>query len=204
MQNSQGNTRIIPGILPPDTAREMMRLALDALQDPAIVEVAKRIVLHVAPDYEGAKASALSEATAIYNFVQSRIRYTKDPERVELIYTVPKIKQMWEKHGRWSGDCDDMALVTLTLTMAIGLKTRLSIASFPRQQGTQWYYPYEFYSHVFVENFIPALGWRVNDPSLGPKVWHMAKKAIQVMHFYPSGQVETFRLKEPPPGVIVI
>jgi|WetSurMetagenome_2_1015567.scaffolds.fasta_scaffold01855_8 hypothetical protein len=85
---------------------------------PIIRQLATRLIANLnQKDYEG-------EAHALFDFVQSRIRYVRDTDGVELVQSPLKILE----HA--SGDCDDKALLLATMLASIGFKTRFRAVGF--------------------------------------------------------------------------
>lgn len=102
-----------------ETLKVMRRLLLDAKEnDPRIRTTASAII----SDVPGKNWRAQIEA--IYDFVQSKIRYQLDPVDLELVQTP------WETLVRGYGDCDDQALLTAALLDSIGHPTRFKAVGF--------------------------------------------------------------------------
>lgn len=115
------------------TIQEMRSLVDEALRDPSILRTAKDIIRGV-PAFDDT-----AEAQALYNWVRSNIRFTKDPVNKETLYPPAELLQIR------AGDCDDISMLLGTLLMAVGYPARLmTVAS----NGDE-------FSHVYVE-------WQIN------------------------------------------
>lgn len=118
------------------TIELMRRLIDDALTDPAFVRQAIDIVRTVpAFDDHG-------EAEAVYNWVRSNIRFTKDPVTKEKL-TPPR-----ELLKLRAGDCDDISMLAGAFLIALGYPARLVTVAANANQ------PNEF-THVYVEGEVP-------------------------------------------------
>ena len=113
----------------------------------------------------------LGQARKIYEDITKRWRYVKDPWRKELLSFGPKA--MWNLvlagdgvgvgAGRGAGDCDCISAANGAMLQAIGLKVRIATTS-PISAP-----PGPTFSHVFVQVFIPKLGWVTSDPVVYPQ-----------------------------------
>lgn len=113
------------------TINAMRGLVDEALRDPSIIRLATDIVRSV-PAFDD-----FSEAQAIFNWVRSNIRFTKDPINKEKLYPPSELLKIR------AGDCDDMAMLTGTLAMAVGYPARLVTVAAPGS-GDE-------FSHVYAE-----------------------------------------------------
>lgn len=89
------------------TVRTMRQLVRDAVRDPAqqIRETALRII---------GNANFTDQVRAIQQWVQTSIRYVRDPPDVELVQTPQVTLQLR------AGDCDDQSVLTASLLHSIG------------------------------------------------------------------------------------
>lgn len=83
------------------------------------------------------------EARALQQFVQQKIRYTRDVNEVETIQFPAQTLSMG------TGDCDDMAVLLATLAESVGFATRFAAIGL---KG-------EGFSHVLAQLMIPGKGW---------------------------------------------
>ena len=119
------------------TIARMRQLVDEALHDPSIVRLAKDIVRNV-PAFDEA-----GEAQAIYNWVSTHIRFTKDVVNKELLYAPTDLLKVG------AGDCDDISMLMATLLMAIGYPARMVTVAANATAPDQ-------FSHVYVEAEVPA------------------------------------------------
>lgn len=120
-----------PGI---DSAVNAMQVNVEAaLRDQRVRRVTE-FVLH----RWGAKGGdRKAEAHAIYDFVDSRVDYRRDPAWMELIQDPRVLLARIEGHGWAAGDCDDHA----QLAELMGLEVRLPMCSVlvaPSLEPFQW------------------------------------------------------------------
>lgn len=117
------------------TVALMRHLMDEALRDPSIIRLAKDIVRGV-PAFD-----EMGEAQALYNWVYSNIRFTKDPVNKEALYPPAELLKIR------AGDCDDIAMLLGALLMALGYPARLiTVSANPSDPGQ--------FSHVYVEGEI--------------------------------------------------
>jgi len=118
------------------TIQLMRRLVDSALSDAAFVRKTRDIVAHVAA-YDEA-----GEVHAVYNWIQSNIRFTKDPLTKETLFPPQELLKIK------AGDCDDISMLMGAMLLALGYPARLvTIAANPADPGE--------FSHVYVEAEIP-------------------------------------------------
>jgi transglutaminase-like putative cysteine protease len=101
----------------------------------------------------------LNEMRALFEWVQRRVRYTKDPYRIELLHAARRMLQLR------AGDCDDMAILLGAMLKSIGHPVRLVLCGPDRSRP-------DLFTHVYLEGFhkgrwIPLdatmprpMGWR--------------------------------------------
>lgn len=114
------------------TVAKMRELIDQALRDPQIKALANSIVQNVPPHDD------MAEATAIYQWVLSNIRFTKDPINKETLFPPSELLQSR------AGDCDDFTMLIATLLMAIGINARAITVSAPSEDPSQ-------FSHIYPE-----------------------------------------------------
>lgn len=119
------------------TVNEMRQAVKAGLQDPLVVEQGRRIVRECLP--RDMKCRALS----VRRWMVEHFMFERDPIGVELLMT-PRYMLDKVAAGRViQGDCDDAAIMSATLGMAIGLRARFVLFGF-RQPNAP-------FSHVFTE-----------------------------------------------------
>jgi len=171
-----------PEILPPETAKKMVQVALMAVVDPKISSFARYLVRELADENYHPFASVYSEIQAVYNWVKGHVRYTRDPIGVELVYSPQMLLKLIEQYGSWSEDCDTQLLLMFTLLLALGRDVRMTIAGFD-EPG--------IYTHVFIEVYMPPVPgyiparWVVVDPSTDGKTLEMTRAIKTFLHFSP-------------------
>jgi len=177
-------TEFVDGIKPPETAAKMVQLAQAALVDPEINGMARFLSKDLIDEQDSPFAAVMSEMQTIYNWVTGKVRYTRDPNNVELVYSPVQLLRLIKKYGRWGEDCDSQQLLALVLMMSLGRRCRITIAGFRKDNP-------EFFSHVFAEVLVPGIPgyfaprWIVLDPALRQKVHKMVRHITTVRYFYP-------------------
>src|SRR5271165_713849 len=118
------------------TIQVMRQLIDQAMSDANFVRFVVDLVRSV-PAYD-----EMAEAQAVYNWVRSNIRYTKDPVTKEKLYPPQELLKIR------AGDCDDISMLLGAMMIALGYPARLvTVAANPTD-------PNEF-SHVYAEAEIP-------------------------------------------------
>lgn len=147
------------------TIQEMRKQVVNGRMDPRLIELCGQIIKGVpAKDYEG-------EAKAIFDWVKANIRYTRDPNGVELIQA-PLVTVR-----RGAGDCDDHAVLLCALCESCGMRTGFETV---RADSTAPDLFSHVYSIVGTNNGWRALdttvqssyfGWRPTAGVYGSKIW---------------------------------
>lgn len=114
------------------TVAKMRELIDQALRDPQIKALANNIV-HSVPPHDD-----MAEAMAVYQWVLSNIRFTKDPINKETLFPPSELLR------NRAGDCDDFTMLIATLLMAIGINARAITVSAPSEDTSQ-------FSHIYPE-----------------------------------------------------
>lgn len=120
------------------TARIMRDIALERVKEPELIEFAHQIVTN----WQVPSHDTYGEAIAIGETVKTSVRYVKDPVGIERILD-PLTLISRIKRGVAQGDCDDMALLTATLLLAIGLRPRFKFVKYSSSDN--------FFSHIYVK-----------------------------------------------------
>jgi hypothetical protein len=114
------------------TVKLMRQLIDQAVSDAQFVRFAIELVRNVPPYDE------YGEVSALFQWVQHNIRYTKDPVTKEKLYPPMELLKIQ------AGDCDDISMLLGALAIALGYPARLiTVAADPSS-------PSEF-SHVYTE-----------------------------------------------------
>ncbi len=99
------------------TVAQMKKLIRQGVKDPRIRRHALQILrsVGVSPrDYAG-------EIRSVYNWVKANVRYTKDPDRLELLTSPQKILELG------AGDCDDYTVLLSALLGSLGHTVRIKV-----------------------------------------------------------------------------
>lgn len=121
-----------------ETLKIMVDLARKYRRDPGIIQLARDLV-HSLPQYD-----RMGELQVLHAFVRDAIRYTNDPEGMELVQTPRATLEMR------TGDCDDKATLLATLLSSIGRRSRFVAIGFTALGP---------YTHVLVEALQKDRGW---------------------------------------------
>jgi hypothetical protein len=103
-----------------DTIEAMKKLAREFSRHDLVKRLATNIIhYNNIPSHH-----YLDEARAIGEFVKKHIRYVKDPVGTESLQAPDMMIRMMKDVGYAMGDCDDMALLTASLLMSVGIKSK--------------------------------------------------------------------------------
>lgn len=98
-----------------DTIKFMIKVARQRAGNPLI----RQLALNILQEYGIPSHHFVEEALAIGSYVQSRVRYVRDPEHIEYLQDpVDLIAKLQD--GTAQGDCDDMSLLIATLLLSVG------------------------------------------------------------------------------------
>lgn len=104
----------------------------------------RKLALNILQEYRVASHHFVDEALAIGDYVKSRVRYVRDPDNIEyLIDPLDMVKNI--QNGTAQGDCDDMALTTATLLLAIGHQPYFRAVRYEQAVGN--------YNHIYVVDY---------------------------------------------------
>jgi len=184
-KSPNGHT-FVAGIYPPETASRICQIAVEAIKNPRVPEMARRLVRGIIDENASPFLAVLSEIQAVYNLISSRMRYTRDPFGVELVYGADFVAKQWEDGQPWADDCDTYAVMLMSFFLSIGRDCRVTIVSFDPNEP-------ERFEHVFVEVLLPSYPqkmiperWVAVDPSTAGKVRQMLREVKYMRHFYPE------------------
>lgn len=82
----------------------------------------------------------LGEIASLFQWVQQNVRYTKDPFRVEVLHSAPRMLELR------AGDCDDMTILLGAMLESIGHPVRLVLAG-PDPLRSR------LFTHIYLEVF---------------------------------------------------
>jgi hypothetical protein len=121
-----------------DTIEAMKKLAREFSRHDLVKRLATNIIhYNNIPSHH-----YLDEARAIGEFVKKHIRYVKDPVGTESLQAPDMMIRMMKDVGYSMGDCDDMALLTASLLMSVGIKSKFRAVRY--REGTQGF------NHIYV------------------------------------------------------
>jgi transglutaminase-like putative cysteine protease len=101
-----------------------------------------------------APADVACRASRIYAYVKAHMRFVPDPRQVEALGLPSYHLQLIAERNETYGDCDDGAMLIATLATAVGVTSRLAVASFR---------PDRILHHVWAGLLVPR-GWFEADP----------------------------------------
>lgn len=122
------------------TVKAMQKLAHAAAGQPLIQKLARLILL----DANVGSHMYADEATAIGAYVQAQVRYLRDPDGYEQLQT-PELLIHEIQAGTAQGDCDDMALLTSALLLAIGHNPFYAMVRYDSDSGG--------YAHIYCVDY---------------------------------------------------
>ena len=98
-----------------DNTMEIMKHIVNtASRDFIVINNAKNIISALPTD-------RATEAQAIYLYVQSKCRFTRDPHRTEMLQSPQYLLYEIQNKGIALGDCDDLTMLGCALMKAVGL-----------------------------------------------------------------------------------
>jgi transglutaminase-like putative cysteine protease len=99
---------------------------------------------------ENAGENDFSRAKAIYDFLDTHVKYVKDPYGIEMLKSPIISLQLLDAGDIPSLDCDDMVILSLSLLKSIGFRVGMRAVS---------YTPEKVYTHVYGLVYIQPYGW---------------------------------------------
>lgn len=149
------------------TVEIIIKAALEAQNHFEVRQLAEEIVRDLrAKDY-------LSEILAVYHFVLTRCRYTRDPRTVELVKSPHRIVMELLSGRRPMIDCDELTALLAALLLSLGCSVRIVTVAFKDMK----YKGQRQYSHVFTQALEPKSGkWITVDPVAGAKTDRMHRR----------------------------
>lgn len=104
-------------------------------------QLPRKLALNILAQYGVKSHHFVDEALAIGDYVKNKVRYVRDPDNIERLQDpLDMIKEIQD--GTAQGDCDDMALVTATLLLAIGHQ--------PLFRAVRYDQPLGNFNHIYV------------------------------------------------------
>lgn len=148
------------------TIAAMHALVAEGVRDVRVANLAKSVLADLLRrDYR-------AEAEALLRWVQSNVRYTRDPSTVEGLERVSHPIAVLQQGG---ADCDDLAVLYASLAASVGFAYAF------RTIGDDETRPDEF-RHVYVVVEVPGRGWAAADPSFEEKLgWEPAREGTLLL-----------------------
>jgi transglutaminase-like putative cysteine protease len=114
------------------------RLIADMIRDGAKDFYVRQRAIRIFREAGARPKDRWGEVCALFNWVRSNIRYTRDILRVELLHTPRRMLELQ------AGDCDDMTILLGAMLLATGHPVRLVLAGFRRHKP-------HAYTHIYPE-----------------------------------------------------
>lgn len=118
----------------------MKKVARERAGHPTI----RKLALNILNYYETESHDYVSEARAIGEYVQKKVRYVKDANGIEQLHDPLTIIDQIQR-GIARADCDDMALLIATLLLAIGHAPKFRIVRYKDGSGA--------FNHIYVVDY---------------------------------------------------
>ena len=137
---------------------ELMKRAIEqGSKDPRVRDWATHIIRGVAAKDE------MSEAGAIYYFVQQHTHYVKDPTGTEMLQSPAVAFAAWQSGQLPFLDCDDYVILSLSLMRSIGIPVRMRAASYAADKALGHVYGLAYINNQWMPMDLippaPAPGW---------------------------------------------
>ena len=126
----------------------------------------------------------LGEIKALFEWVQSNIRYTRDPHRVELLHSARRMLELR------AGDCDDMTILLGAMLQSIGHPVRIVVVGpKPKRPSlfTHVYPEVQFRGRwIAVDATVPhPMGWKPR--AIVKKVISLQRRPVMSLHDFDDG-----------------
>jgi len=159
-----------------ETVEIMRRKARENSSHPLVRGLALKVL-----EQSGVKShNFVDEAKALAEFIQKEVRYVRDTNDVEQLHDpVYMIRRIIE--GTAQGDCDDMALILVTLLLSVGHQPYFAIVRYREVAGP--------FNHIYVVEYDRNWGGAkkrivmdtiLKDRPIGTEVPHKSKMEIKV------------------------
>lgn len=127
------------------TIRKMHEVVKSAKTDWQFIKLATELVASLP------RKNYYAELQRFFDVVRKKVRYVRDPERVELV------QHPWRTFQRKAGDCDDMASLIAALASSTGARYKFVTVKASVKYPSEW-------SHVYVKVYVPGRDWIAADP----------------------------------------
>lgn len=170
----------IPEITPEKTVPQIIIGARKALNDSRLHILARALCRELVDQKIDPALAKWCEVQAVCNLVRAKIRYTADPQNIELMFYADTIMNLWSEFGSWAEDCDSSTGMVLALLWSLGHTCSVTLIGFDAHV--------DGFDHVVVESKLPdPLGWRIADPT-EPSATHVAREAAFYKRFLADPQ----------------
>lgn len=157
-----------------------VELMIKIAKQKATDKIVRQLGINILNDAGTQSHNHLDEAIAIGEWVKQNVRYMKDPYGTELLQDPLLMIEKCDK-GECRGDCDDMALLTATLLISIGIKPYFKIVRWKDMKGSFNH----IYCMVFEGNYkqpkkMFALDCIIKDRPMGTELKSASHDLIEV------------------------
>jgi transglutaminase-like putative cysteine protease len=168
-QGGYGRVLTLPYRGAPQTVSVIKRDVVASQSDYSVRHLAEQIV-------QGLPSKAYrDEYLAIYYFVLSHTRYSRDPRTVELVRSPERVARDILSGRRPSLDCDDLSSLICALIASLGGGCRVVTIAF----RNMFHKGERQYSHVFAQAKIPHSNqWVTLDPVAGSNTGKMHRRGV--------------------------
>ncbi|WNG88145.1 transglutaminase-like domain-containing protein [Mycobacterium sp. ITM-2016-00317] len=131
----------------------------------------------------------LGEVKALFEWVQSNVRYTRDPHRVELLHSARRMLELR------AGDCDDMTILLGAMLQSIGHPVRIVVVGpDPKRPNlfTHVYPEVQFRGRwIALDATVPhPMGWRPR--AIVKKVISLRRRPVMSLHDFDDGLGQSY------------
>lgn len=144
------------------TLRVMAQLVNNAVNEPTVVQFARRLAVVAGP------RMYVQQALGIRQWLSHVWRFVDDPPDRELLRSPAELLNEYQQFGTVSGDCDEVAILGAALGKSIGFNVELIAIGFFQPDGTPGRY-----EHVYAIITTPTgatVDMDVTRPALVPPI----------------------------------
>lgn len=154
----------------------MKKVARIRSGDPLI----RKLALNILQQAQVPSHHFVDEALAIGNYVKKKVRYVRDPNSIEYLQDpVDLVKHI--QNNTAQGDCDDMALLTASLLLAVGHQPFFRAVRYYQQGGNfNHIYTVVYEKNPYGQKERVVLDCILKDKPIGFEVKHMNGKEYPV------------------------
>jgi len=137
-----GESAFFKGANTEQSVQAIIRLIRESKQIPEVRKVSEDTILGV-PERDWR-----AEMKALYNYVKENMRYTQDPENLEMVKTPLRHVTDIKERGITYGDCDDATVLLGALLVNAGYVIKVVIVK------SEWN-PGDSYNHIYLYAQVP-------------------------------------------------